>query len=277
MSETLVYKNGEIELAISVDKETIWLSANDIASIFDVNRPAIVKHIGNIYKSKELHKKATCSILEQLAQDGRKRMINFYNLDMIISVGYRVNSLKATKFRQWANGVLKEYISSGYSINQEKITQKRLLHLEEEVLSIKQEISLGHIKPTQGIFYDGEVFDAHNFVANLIRDAKKSIVLIDNFVDDSVLTLLSKNQNITVSIYTQSLSKQLKLDLEKYNKQYSAINIKIFKNSHDRFMIIDEDEVYHIGASLKDLGKKWFAFSKFDKSALEIFERLESK
>ena len=148
---------------------------------------------------------------------------------------------------------------------------------EEEVLSIKQEISLGDIKPTQGIFYDGEVFDAHNFVANLIRDAKKSIVLIDNFVDDSVLTLLSKNQNITVSIYTQSLSKQLKLDLEKYNKQYRAINIKIFKNSHDRFMIIDEDEVYHIGASLKDLGKKWFAFSKFDISALEIFERLESK
>ena len=155
----------------------------------------------------------------------------------------------------------------------ENIEEKLFKH-DENFHKLFDSIEQKQLKPTQGIFYDGEVFDAYNFVANLIRDAKKSIVLVDNFVDDSVLTLLSKNQNITVSIYTQTLSKQLKLDLEKYNKQYNAISVKIFKNSHDRFMIIDEDEVYHIGASLKDLGKKWFAFSKMDNESFEMIGRL---
>ena len=179
----VIYNNGEIELKISIDEETIWLNANDIANIFDVNRPAIVKHIGNVYKTEELVKKSTCSILEQVANDGKKRKINFYNLDMIISIGYRVNSKKATKFRQWANSVLKEYINNGYTINSNKLTQLKIANLENDLILLKNEfyskqeitnnkfdelskaIESKQIKPTQGIFYDGEIFDAYSFVS----------------------------------------------------------------------------------------------------------------
>ena len=288
----ILYNNGEIELKVSIDKDTVWLNANDIANIFDVNRPAIVKHIGNIYKTEELDKNSTCSILEQVASDGKKRKINFYNLDMIISIGYRVNSKKATKFRQWANSVLKEYISNGYTINSDKLTQLKLSNMEKDLLLLKNEFRSTQditnnkfdklfdnledksLKPKQGIFYDGQVFDAYNFVSDLIRDAKSSIILIDNYINDSVLTLFSKNQNIDVTIYTKTISKQLSLDLEKYNLQYKNIEIKNFKDAHDRFMIIDSVDVYHIGASLKDLGKKWFAFSRFDVGAFDVLKRL---
>jgi len=294
-NNNLIYKDGEIELKVSFEKDSIWLNANDISSIFDVNRPAIVKHIGNIYKTEELSKDATCSILEQVASDGKKRKINFYNLDMIISVGYRVNSKKATKFRQWSNSVLVQYINDGYSINNDKLTQLRLSNLESYIDIIKQEFNHKQLqtdtkiedilnsiedktlKPKQGIFYDGQVFDAYTFVSDLIRDAESSIIILDNYIDDSVLTLLSKNQNINITIYTKTISKQLELDLKKYNTQYKTIEIKKFQNSHDRFMIIDEKQVYHIGASLKDLAKKWFAFSKLEIDSFNILEKLNIK
>jgi len=284
MKNSIVYSNGEIELEVSIEKESVWLSAKDIAMIFDVNRPAIVKHIGNIYKTDELLEKSTCSILEQVASDGKKRRMNFYNLEMIISVGYRVNSLKDTKFRQWATSVLKNYIQDGYVINGNKITNERFVSLENDVNSLKKEINNiskmiknDNLDIKQGIFYNGQIFDAYSFISDLIREAKKNIILIDNFVDDSVLILFSKNQNIDVTIYTNSISKQLKLDVEKYNAQYRAINIKNFKDSHDRFLIIDDEQIYHIGASLKDLGKKWFAFSKMDMQNITIVEKLKEE
>ena len=135
-------------------------------------------------------------------------------------------------------------------------------------------IEVRDIKPKQGIFYDGQIFDAYTFISDLIRDAKENIILIDNYIDDTVLTLFSKNQNIDIYLYTKTISKQLELDLKKYNSQYRNISIKTFKDAHDRFMIIDNTEVYHIGASLKDLGKKWFAFSKFDIDSFNILEKL---
>lgn len=279
---SVIYNDGEIELKVSLEKDTIWLGANDIANIFDVNRPAIVKHIGNIYKSEELSKNLTCSILEQVALDGKKRKINYYNLDIIISVGYKVNSKKATKFRQWATTVLKNYITDGYTINSTKITNQRFKELESDLNILKQQmnnitnqIEDKSLKPKQGIFYNGQVFDAHNFISDIIRDSKQSIKLIDNYVDDSILTLFSKNQNIDITIYTKTISKQLQLDLDKYNSQYKNITIKTFKDSHDRFMIVDDVDVYHIGASLKDLGKKWFGFSKFDIEAFKLLSRLK--
>ena len=289
----VLYNNGEIELKVSIDKDTIWLNANDISNIFDVNRPAIVKHIGNIYKTDELDKNSTCSILEQVANDGKKRKMNFYNLDIVISVGYRVNSKKATKFRQWANSVLKNYIYNGYTINTDKLTELKLSNIEKDLYFLKNEFYTKQkitdnkldklfdtledksLKPKQGIFYNGQVFDAYAFVSDLIRGATSTIVLIDNYIDDTTLTLFSKVPNIKVTIYTSSISKQLKLDFDKYNTQYDNISIKIFKNSHDRFLILDSKEVYHIGASLKDLGKKWFAFSKLDVGSFGIFDRLE--
>ena len=290
----IIYNDGEIELKVSLEKDSIWLSTNDIADIFEVNRPAIVKHIGNIYKTDELLQESTCSILEQVAADGKKRKINFYNLDMIISVGYRVNSKKATKFRQWANQVLKQYISDGYSINSNKLTESRLSNLENSLLDMRKEfvnnkistdtkignitktIELKEIKPSQGIFYDGQTFDAYVFVADIIKSAKSSIVLIDNFVDETVLMLLSKRASTCkATIYTKAISKQLQLDLKKHNEQYLHVEIKKFDASHDRFLIIDEKEVYHIGASLKDLGKKWFGFSKMDSESFEMMGKLK--
>ena len=278
----VIYQNGEIELNISIEKDTIWLNAEDIAILFGVQRPAIVKHIGNIYKTNELSKISTCSILEQVTKDGKKRKKNYYNLDMIISIGYRVNSNKATQFRIWATNVLKQYIYQGYAVNSEKITHQRFKELEKDVSLLKDKVNDiskviedKNIKSNQGIFFDGQVFDAYTFVSDLIRSAQKSIILIDNYIDDTVLTHFTKRkEDVKVIIFTKNISKQLKLDIEKYNKQYEKISLKYFKDAHDRFLIIDEKEVYHFGASLKDLGKKWFAFSKMDASSITIMNKI---
>ncbi len=277
----IIYQNGEIELKVSISRESIWLSAEEIAKLFGVQRPAIVKHIGNIYKTRELSKTSTCSILEQVTKDGKKRKKNYYNLDMIISVGYRVNSITATQFRIWATNVLKNYILNGYVVNGEKITHQRFQSLENEVSLLKHKVEKmsaalesNTMHPKQGIYYDGQVFDAYKFVSDLIKSAKKSIVLIDNYVDDSVLTLFSKNQKIDIIIYTRNISKQLQLDLKKYNSQYRPVEIRTFDKSHDRFLIIDNRDIYHFGASLKDLGKKWFGFSKFDMEAVAVLGKI---
>jgi len=271
--QIIVYENGEVEVKVSLDNqsETIWLRTEDIALLFGVNRPAIVKHIGNIYKSRELEERSTCSILEQVTKDGKKRKVKYYNLDIIISVGYRVNSVKATKFRQWATKILKQYIINGYAINSEKITVDRFLNLENDVISLKQDIqsikkniSNNQIELKQGIFYNGQIFDAYIFINDLFKNAKEEIILIDNYIDDSDLILFSKYSNINFTIITKKISKQLKLDIEKYNAQYNNLNIKISNKFHDRFLLIDNKEAYHIGASLKDLGKKVFAFNKID-------------
>ena len=205
------------------------------------------------------------------------KMLKYYNLDIVLAVGYRTNSLKAIEFRKWATQILKQYITNGYVINSEKITHQRFKELEENVHNLNARLSLienKNLKPSQGIFYDGQIFDAYEFISSIIKQAKKEIILIDNYIDESVLTLFSKNQDIKVTIYTHTITKQLKLDIQKYNSQYTPITIKTFKNSHDRFLIVDKTELYHIGASLKDLGKKWFAFSKMDIESVGILERL---
>jgi hypothetical protein len=195
-NKILVYNNGEIELKISVKNDMVWLNTNDIAILFEVQRPAIVKHIGNIYKTNELVKNATCSILEQVAKDGKKRKVNYYNLDMIISVGYRVNSIQATKFRIWATSILKQYISNGYAINSEKITHQRFKELESDVNTLKKKVNTidslilsKSMEVKQGIFHDGQIYDAYSFVNDLLKTANKEVVIIDNYIDDTVLTL----------------------------------------------------------------------------------------
>jgi prophage antirepressor-like protein len=291
-TNTIVYDNGEIALRVSLDNETIWLTQKQISELFEVTVPNVSMHIKAIYKEKELTKEPTVKKYLIVQQEGNRKVtrdVEHYNLDVIISVGYRVNSLKATKFRQWATTVLKGYITNGYSVNTNKITFQKFENLELDMIELKKKqfntdikidnilnvIKDKSIKPTQGIFYNGQIFDAYSFIANLIREAKKNIILIDNFIDDSVLTLFSKNQDIDITIYTNTISKQLLQDVEKYNAQYRAINIKNFKDSHDRFFIIDNTQIYHIGASLKDLGKKWFAFSKMDMQNINILEKLQ--
>ncbi len=280
-NNTVVYNNGEIELKVSVDNETVWLNRHQIAELFDRDVKTIGKHISNVFKEGELEKNSTVAKFATVQTEGGreiKREIEYYNLDVIISVGYRVKSKHGVQFRQWATNVLKSYIYNGYAINGDKITHQRFKELENDVALLKSKVNLledtKQLPPKQGIFFDGQIFDAYAFVADLIKSAKVSIILIDNYIDESVLTLFSKNQDVDVTIYTKTVTKQLKLDLQKYNAQYKPIEIKTFQESHDRFMIIDGDEVYHIGASLKDLGKKWFAFSRMDKENLKILERL---
>ena len=281
MNELVIYQNGEIELGISIKEETIWLTQKQIVELFDSSKANISEHIKAIFDSHELDRGSTVRKFRTVQKEGNRevaRDLEHYNLDVIISVGYRVNSIKATKFRQWATSVLKQYITNGYAINSEKITHQRFKELEGDVALLKSKVNLLEdktLKPSQGIFFDGQMFDAYEFVSGLVKNAKREIVLIDNYIDESVLTLFSKNQAVDVTIYTKIITKQLKLDLEKYNSQYNNIEIKKFDNSHDRFLIIDENEVYHIGASLKDLGKKWFAFSKMDIGNLSILDRLK--
>ena len=278
--EIVVYENGEIELKVSIENETIWASIQDIANIFDIDRSVISRHIKNIFKDRELDEKVVCANFAHTTKHGalsnktQTREVKYYNLDIILAIGYRANSAKAIKFRQWATKVLKEYIDNGFAINREKITQQRLLNLEKDVAYIKSRIKDNTLEYKQGIFFEGQIFDAYVFVNDLIKSAKRSITLIDNYIDETTLILFAKVPDIAVVIYTHTINKQLKLDYQKYQAQHDNIILKSFKNTHDRFLILDDTEVYHIGASLKDLGKKWFAFSKMEKESLAILERL---
>ncbi|MCT7538750.1 virulence RhuM family protein [Aliarcobacter cryaerophilus] len=281
LSNLVVYNDGELELKVSVDSETIWLTQKQIAEVFGGTKQNISLHINNIYKEKELDKISTVKYYLTVQKEGNRevtRNIEHYNLDMILSLGYRINSIKATKFRQWATSVLKNYIQNGYAINNHKITEQRLFALENDMQFIKSKIKNNSLEFNQNIFFDGQIYDAYSFVNDLLKLAKSEIILIDNYIDDTVFTLFSKYPNINFTIYTSTISKQLKLDFEKYSKQYKNISLKTFKSSHDRFLIIDKKEIYHLGASLKDLGKKWFAFSKMSLNSLnleDILHKLE--
>jgi hypothetical protein len=207
------------------------------------------------------------------AFDKRLYKTTYYNLDAILSIGYRVNSKNATQFRIWANSILKEYLMKGYVLNHkiDRLEKKILEHDLKFDLLIKTTLP-----PNEGIFYDGQIFDAWKFAADIVKSAQKSVVLIDNYIDESVLLLLSKrNKGVKSIIYTSKISKELQLDINKFNVQYETIEVKTFTKSHDRFLIIDNTTVYHIGASLKDLAKKWFAFSKIELNASELIYKLE--
>ncbi|MDD5373201.1 MAG: RhuM family protein [Sulfurimonas sp.] len=276
MSDVVVYNDGELELKISVNEETIWLNQVQMAELFETSSDNISLHLKNIYKEKELTENSTVEDFSVVRQEGSrsvKRNIKHYNLDAIISVGYRVSSLKATKFRQWATSVLKNYIQNGYAINTHKITEQRLSLLENDMANIKSHIKNNTIEIKHGIFFNGQIFDAYVLLSDLINSAKVSIILIDNYIDESILTLLSKNQNVQFTLYTQNRSKKLQLDIEKYNKQYRNLEVKITKNFHDRFLICDET-VYHFGASFKDLGNKVFAVNKIAISVNDLLKNI---
>ena len=283
-NEIILYQPDEtMKLEVRLEDETVWLTQQQIADLFGTKRPAITKHLSNIFKSGELDENSVRSILEHTAADGKIYKTQFYNLDAILSVGYRVNSRNATIFRQWANKVLKDYLLRGYAINQRLIEMsdrldRRLLEQDGKIAAIRRDIDFfvrTSLPPKEGIFFDGQIFDAYAFIAGLIRKAKHRIVVIDNYIDDSVLVQLSKRTpGVTVDIYDGQISRQLRQDVEKHNAQYPGVTLHKYTKAHDRFLIIDE-EVYHIGHSLKDLGKKLFAFSKMDvMTGSELISRL---
>ena len=275
--EIILYQpDNEVKLEVRLEEETVWLTQEQIATLFGTKRPAITKHLSNIYNSGELDQDSTCSILEHMGNDGKQKYVTkYYNLDAILSVGYRVNSKNATLFRRWANKVLKEYLLKGHAINYRlEQMDTRLQKHERQIEYLTDKVDFfvrTSLPPVEGIFYDGQLFDAYKFATDLIRSAKVSLLLIDNYVDESVLLMLSKrNAGVKADIYTQAVSHQLQLDVQKHNSQYPPISVHTYKKCHDRFLIIDGTDVYHIGASLKDLGKKMFAFSKLEIPATAI-------
>jgi hypothetical protein len=275
--EIAIYKdnlNSDFQMEVRVEKESVWLNRLQLAELFDRDVKTIGKHIANSLK-EELQGIQVIAKFATTASDGKTYQVEHYNLDMIISVGYRVKSNRGVQFRIWAGKILKSYLLKGYALNDrlEKI-EKAVDFLKAKSENIDFLITTG-LPPNQGVFYDGQIFDAHAFVSRIIKSAKQSIHLIDNYVYESVLTLLSKRgSGVTVKIYTKNITKQLQLDLDCFNKQYEPIELKEFSKSHDRFLIIDQNIIYHIGASLKDLGKKWFAFSKLNIDPKEIISKL---
>lgn len=237
-NEIVLYQPNEaVHLEVRMANESVWLTQSQIALLFGVGQPAISKHLNNIFKSGELDERSVHSILEYTAADGKTYRTKFYNLDAILSVGYRVNSINATMFRKWANNVLKDYLLKGYSVNQ------RFERLEQRVSKTEEKIDFFvrmALPPVEGIFFDGQIFDAYTFVSDLVRSAKSRIILFDNYVDDTVLTLLDKRANgVSAQIYTRNITQQLALDLQRHNAQYRPIAIDAFQNAHDRFLCID--------------------------------------
>ena len=246
-----------------------------MAELFQTTKQNISLHINKIFKEGELNPLSVVKDCLTTAADGKNYRTKYFNLDVIISVGYRVKSLRGTQFRQWANQVLKDYLLRGYSINH------RLQALERTVADHSQKIDFfvrTALPPIEGVFYNGQIFDAYKFATDLIKSAKQSLVLIDNYVDETTLLMLSKRESgVSATIYTSKISRQLQLDMERHNAQYPPVQIHTYKDSHDRFLLIDDKDVYHIGASLKDLGKKMFAFSKMNESASFFLKLLDGE
>ena len=281
--EIVVYQPDEItRLEVMMTNETVWLTQAQMAELFQRDQSVIARHIRNIFKENELKTESNMQILHNTIS--RFKPVSIYSLDVIISVGYRIKSIRGTQFRQWANRVLKEYLIRGYSINAQlsQVTEffskqleahnKTLIAHESQLQEHSQKIDFfiqSSLPPKQGIFFDGQIYDAYAFVADLVRTASRRIILIDNYIDDTVLTMMSKRAaGVEAVIYTGKISKQLRLDIDKHNAQYPPVEVRTFEKAHDRFLIID-DAVYLVGASIKDLGKKWFGFTLMENTDAE--------
>ena len=277
----VIYNPSEdINLEVRVAEETVWLTQAQMAKLLGTTSQNITLHIKNIYREHELETVRTCKDFLQVQMEGGrsvKRNIKTYNLDVIISVGYRVKSIQGTLFRIWANEIIKKHILKGYTINYQltalqQSIEHRLESHEQQIQSINQRIDemvQTALPPKYGLFFNGQVFDAYVFVVDLIKSATNSIRLADNYVDESVLLMLSKrSESVDATIFTERTTPQLQLDLRKHNAQYPPVHIKQIEKIHDRFLLIDDERLYHFGASFKDLGKKLFVVTLIEEPAL---------
>ena len=270
--EIVMYQPDEtIRLEVRMGEETVWLTQQQMAELFDKDRTVISRHIRNIYKEEELEENITCAKFAHMGSEGDQTYeYTAYNLDVIISVGYRVKSKRGTKFRQWANRILKEYLLKGYVVNSRIVAlEEHVAKQDSQIEELKDKVSFfvrSSLPPVEGIFYDGQIFDAYAHIISLIKQAKHSIILIDNYINVDTLTMLSnRSAGVTATIYTRQLNQQQQLDLQRHNQQYPPIDIHTTQRNHDRFLIID-DVVYLFGASLKDAGKKLFAYIKMQET-----------
>ena len=293
-NQIIVYQPNEtVRLDVRLENETVWLTQARLGVLFGVDRTVVNRHIHNIYKTGELEESATCAKIAQVQNEGGRsitRIVPFYNLDMIIAVGYRVNSLQATRFRQWATRVLKEYLLRGYSVNArlsqlEDKVDRRLAKHERDIIELKNKVDFfvqTETPPLQGVFYDGQLWDARALVLKLIGSAKKSLILIDNWATPETLDLFTKKRKgvkvtiITSEHYDKKHVPHRKIspaDIEIFNAQYPRLAVRYNETFHDRFLIVDDKELYLIGASLKDLGKKCFGFTKMDAGEIERIKK----
>ncbi len=282
-NEIILYQpDSTLSLDVRVENETVWLTQAQMTELFQTTRNNITLHIRNIFKEGELEESSVCKESLLTAADGKRYKTKIYSLDVIISVGYRVKSVRGTQFRIWANKVLKDYLLRGYIVNQrllymEKRIDGRLLEHEKRLDDLTNKVDFfirTSLPPKEGVFFNGQIFDAHEFICRLIKSANKRIILIDNYVDESVLVQLdNRNANVSALIYTAEISRTFRQSIERHNRQYTPIKIKTANRIHDRFLIID-NTLYHIGASIKDLGKKLFAFSRMETSPDIILNNL---
>ena len=285
-NEIVLYQpNEQMSLEVKLENETVWLNRQQLSILFDRDVKTIGKHINNALKEELYPVVAKFAIVQKEGNREVIRQVEFYSLDVILSVGYRVKSSRGIEFRRWANQVLKEYMLKGYAINQQMLAMEERIgrQLQDHTIQIhnlQEKVNFfvrTSLPPHQGIFYDGQIFDAYTFINDRIREASTRIILIDNYIDDSVLTILSKRADkVAATIYTKKPSVQLQLDIQKHNAQYPPIDIVTFDRSHDRFLCIDET-VYHLGASIKDLGKKWFAFNRMEMRTSELLQRITNR
>ena len=287
--EIVLYQPDEnISLEVKLVSDTVWLSIDQMAQLFGRDRSVIGKHVRSVFSEGELTKESVWANFAYTAADDKTYRVDFYNLDMIISVGYRVKSKQGVVFRQWANGVLKEYLLRGYAVNQQFVAMQRQVDMrldeqQERIMKIENRLQLQQQQidffirtnqpPIEGVFFEGQIFDAYRFVEELIKSAQHGIVLIDNYIDASVIDVLGhRKAGVKAEIYTETVSVAISHAATLYNAQHPDMKVELracASRFHDRFLIIDND-VYHLGASVKDLGKRLFAFSRLglDKSII---------
>lgn len=272
-NEIILYQpDSTLSLDVRVENETVWLTQAQMTELFQTTRNNITLHIRNIFKEGELEESSVCKESLLTAADGKRYKTKFYSLDVIISVGYRVKSIRGTQFRIWANKILKDYLLRGYSVNQrllymENRIDRRLLEHDKRLDDLTDKVDFfirTSLPPKEGVFFNGQIFDTHEFICSLIKRANNRIILIDNYVDESVLVQLeNRNAGVSALIYTGEISRTFRQSVNRHNRQYAPVEVKTAERIHDRFLIID-NTLYHIGASIKDLGKKLFAFSKLE-------------
>lgn len=280
--EVIFYQpDNTMRLEVRLEDETVWLTQQQMVTLFQSSKANVSEHIRNIYDQGELEQEATVRNFRTVRKEGNRmvnRTLTYYNLDTIISVGFRVNTKRGIMFRQWANRTLKEYLLRGYAFHQQMIAMQRQIDVRLEEQNERLSAVENHLHehdqkfdmivktpelPNEGVFFDGQIFDAFKLVMQLIKSAEHRIILIDNYINEEILTMFDQRANgVIASIYTARIDSAMQLAIQRHDAQYDPIPVNVFRMSHDRWLIIDE-KVYHFGASLKDLGKKWFGVSLY--------------
>ena len=277
--EIVKFVDEEVKLDVNISplEKTIWISIEQMSVLFERDRSVISKHIKNIFLEGELLENSVCAFFAHTANDGKVYNVKYYNLDVVISVGYRVKSKRGVLFRQWASNIIQDYLIKGYAINEERslVTNEnyvRLINkvesLDERVSNIENNYKPQEFKNTQ-IFFDGQLYDAYTLIQSIFESANNEIIIIDNYVDRTILDrLVVKNNNVQVIIYTSINTRLLGRDINTFNSQYGGLDVKYTTNVHDRYIIIDQNKIYHLGHSIKDLGKKIFSISESDSNLI---------